>query len=288
MGAGPPGSHNDMDALRSHPFFASINWATLWTDQVPPLESGLVKKEIHTLHGRPETQDWEDVGAAWDELVDENGDGDGVSWASDAEGGSLLLPPGAHASNAYVAPDDAISVGPRGEQRTYGAEGHQPSGPADSRQDRTGLADQSLTVQFLGVPHAGEQLELESEQPDAVEVGLPVDGSMSIPAAVQAQPIDVPQATIADSHSVSAGSGSSSSEGSPVGRLDASMAEASLNRGRPRAQTPIQNNYGSGNSEWYVNCDSSPFRWCVADSVVASGKSSSSRMKMSSFTPSLK
>ncbi|EMD33614.1 hypothetical protein CERSUDRAFT_56613, partial [Gelatoporia subvermispora B] len=37
LGAGPPGSPNDMQALRAHPFFASIKWGALWTDPVPPL-----------------------------------------------------------------------------------------------------------------------------------------------------------------------------------------------------------------------------------------------------------
>ncbi|KAF9467270.1 kinase-like domain-containing protein, partial [Collybia nuda] len=38
LGVGSPGSDNAMLALRSHSFFSSINWETLWTDPPPPLE----------------------------------------------------------------------------------------------------------------------------------------------------------------------------------------------------------------------------------------------------------
>lgn len=53
-----------MAALRSHPFFASINWETLWSEPAPPLEPGLVRREDLGSERK-----WEDVGAAWDALV---------------------------------------------------------------------------------------------------------------------------------------------------------------------------------------------------------------------------
>jgi 3-phosphoinositide dependent protein kinase-1 len=87
LGAAPSHSKNDMHALRSHPFFASVNWKTLWTDPAPPLEAGLVKKEHHPLtNGK--RQNWDDIGAAWDELVESSDHGQGsdeIEWASDAE-----------------------------------------------------------------------------------------------------------------------------------------------------------------------------------------------------------
>ena len=64
LGAGEPGSSNDMKALKAHPFFASIDWTTLWTVAAPTLESGLVKKEP-----KPANNNWDDVGYNWDHVV---------------------------------------------------------------------------------------------------------------------------------------------------------------------------------------------------------------------------
>ncbi|KAK0504969.1 kinase-like protein [Armillaria luteobubalina] len=83
LGAGMEGADNDMRALYSHPFFASINWKTLWTDPGPSLESGLVKKEHPLSQG--EDKNWEDVGASWDEIATGSNE-DGIPWA--LEGGA--------------------------------------------------------------------------------------------------------------------------------------------------------------------------------------------------------
>ncbi|KAJ7078895.1 kinase-like protein [Mycena belliarum] len=83
LGAGPPGSPNDTNALKAHPFFSSIVWTSLWTEAAPPVEAGLVKKEHPLAQG--EDRNWEDVGATWDEMVG-NDDSDGIDWSSDAEG----------------------------------------------------------------------------------------------------------------------------------------------------------------------------------------------------------
>ncbi|KAK0437517.1 kinase-like protein [Armillaria borealis] len=88
LGAGMEGADNDMKALYSHSFFASINWKTLWTDPAPSLESGLVKKEHPLSQG--EDKNWEDVGASWDEIAIGSKE-DGIPWAP--EGGvSPILP----------------------------------------------------------------------------------------------------------------------------------------------------------------------------------------------------
>ncbi|KAJ7180864.1 kinase-like domain-containing protein [Mycena filopes] len=82
LGAGPPDSPNSPSALRSHPFFASIvDWTSLWSDPAPPLEAGLVKRDVDANAERR----WDDIGAAWDELVgsDEESD-DEIEWAADA------------------------------------------------------------------------------------------------------------------------------------------------------------------------------------------------------------
>ncbi|KAK0476617.1 kinase-like protein [Armillaria novae-zelandiae] len=82
LGAGLEGADNDMKALYSHPFFASINWKTLWTGPAPSLESGLVKKEHPLSQGKD--KNWEDVGASWDEIAIGSNE-DGIPWA--LEGG---------------------------------------------------------------------------------------------------------------------------------------------------------------------------------------------------------
>ncbi|KAG8957049.1 pkb-activating kinase-like protein [Tulasnella sp. 419] len=58
--------------IKVHPFFATINWATLWTEPAPPLEHGMVRNPA--LDQPPSLQDHNhddeyDVGAQWDALV---------------------------------------------------------------------------------------------------------------------------------------------------------------------------------------------------------------------------
>lgn len=95
LGAGAPGSDNDMNALRSHPFFSSINWDTLWTDPVPPLESGLVKREF--IPSPSQEIIWDEVGGAWDD-ANSDYDSDGIPWSRDTnhEEGSTASPVAQH------------------------------------------------------------------------------------------------------------------------------------------------------------------------------------------------
>lgn len=121
-----------MEALRSHPFFASIRWETLWDDPAPLLETGLVRRESAPV------DEWDDVGAAWDELVsgpdgseDEDEDNmtvegphphgiayarsrapgdDGIEWAPDAP--AYISPPA-------IPPEE---IGPHGEMPDYARE----------------------------------------------------------------------------------------------------------------------------------------------------------------------
>ncbi|KAF7347173.1 Protein kinase domain-containing protein [Mycena venus] len=78
LGAEHEGSENDRSGLKSHPFFAWIAWKSLWDDVAPPIQAGLVKNDQPLVEG--EDQDWEDLGAEWDDEEDS----DGLSWASDA------------------------------------------------------------------------------------------------------------------------------------------------------------------------------------------------------------
>lgn len=119
-----------MDELRAHPFFASIRWDSLWDDPAPPLETGLVRREPVPA------DEWDDVGATWDELVggpdasddedEDNGSSegphthahvrlrapgdDGIEWATDAQ---------AYVSPPAIPPEE---IGPHGEMPDYARE----------------------------------------------------------------------------------------------------------------------------------------------------------------------
>ncbi|KAI0769612.1 kinase-like protein [Trametes elegans] len=217
LGAGPPGSPYDMHALRSHPFFASINWRTLWTDPAPPLEAGLVKKEPIPSPAN----------SAWDALVNsdnyenaiDDDEDDEVSWASDGEGAQPNS--GATQPNGHHAEPE----GPLGEKRPSLLP---PLPLANVEEERSGSSD---GVRFIAPPKS-DSADAEDEGRDTVNDDLETFGLSRSP------PIDVPRVPGPGSHST--GSMTSSSDGSPVDKLAAAMDEAA--RGRNRAQTPIQGN----------------------------------------------
>jgi 3-phosphoinositide dependent protein kinase-1 len=101
-----------MNALRSHPFFFGIDWKTLWTAPVPPLEPGLVKKD--QKEGRASGQ-WDDMGAVWDELVDSGRDEDEISWASDEDRGEEVKFGAVEENGNVNGVPYAGEVGPKGE-----------------------------------------------------------------------------------------------------------------------------------------------------------------------------
>jgi len=80
LGAGELGAINDIKALKAHPFFASIEWSTLWTINAPPLESGLVKREP-----KPANSSWDDVEYNWDHVVAFPRSHDEIPWAGEDE-----------------------------------------------------------------------------------------------------------------------------------------------------------------------------------------------------------
>ena len=80
LGVGELGTSNDMKALKAHPFFAPIDWATLWNTAAPTLESGLVKKEP-----KPANHNWEDVGYNWDHVVTFPRSHDEIPWAGEED-----------------------------------------------------------------------------------------------------------------------------------------------------------------------------------------------------------
>ncbi|KAH9961494.1 kinase-like domain-containing protein [Russula dissimulans] len=130
LGAGLPEGSHSMEALRSHPFFATIRWDTLWDDPPPPLETGLVRREPAPV------DEWDDVGATWDELIsgpdgseDEDEDDESIE-GSHPNGNShthpRLRPPGDDgiewAPDAQVFVSPAIppeEIGPHGEMPDY-------------------------------------------------------------------------------------------------------------------------------------------------------------------------
>jgi 3-phosphoinositide dependent protein kinase-1 len=146
-----------------------------------------VKRE-HPLMGQE--QNWDDVGAAWDDIAesDGEGDGDGIRWADDAEG------------PAYIV-------------RHHGYRGMQ--GPMD------------------------EMREEHAEEDSETVMGHDSPASLTVTAVGDPEPIDVPDLP------VETGSPTSSSDGSPVEKLGAALEAMRMDRGRARAQTPIQ-----GNVDW--------------------------------------
>lgn len=264
MGAGEPGSQIDMKALRAHPFFSTVNWATLWTDPAPPLQVGLYKKEQPPPGpGRTSLGNWEDVGATWDEMVEaEDEDGDEISWASDGEGqfqfGAGNRPGGPPVIATTNGHSHAEEVGPMGEIRPYAfpssATPHEQASQKDIPPHVNGSAPQVTphaqhapqngangVVRFAGATIGDAETDIEEDR-DTVPPNLD-----DLPDSVRTQPIDVPIRGKRDS--ISTGSATSSSDGSPVEKLGVALEAVGLNRGRNRAQTPIQLN-SRPDDEW--------------------------------------
>lgn len=142
-----------MHALRSHPFFNSVKWDTLWTDTPPTLAAGLLKKDQSGASAAYERQ-WNDVGAAWDQLVGNSDDReDDIEWASDAQRpvlGNKLY------SNGRDANGKDVAIGPMGETRSVGVEKDMiPSRsadenlPAKSTESRSSSSEENCLVEKL-------------------------------------------------------------------------------------------------------------------------------------------
>lgn len=134
LGAGEPGSSNDMKALKSHPYFAPIEWTALWTNTAPILESGLVKKVP-----KPANHDWDDVGYNWDHVVTFPRSHDEIPWAGE-EGEELdqRTEHGYHSSSSVAleeeteeegSPDMSGDIEEKGETETVHHCGQQLAAP---------------------------------------------------------------------------------------------------------------------------------------------------------------
>lgn len=102
LGVGSQGSDNDIQTLKDHLFFKSINWDKIWVSPPPPLEAGSFKKE-HTLPPG-NAQIWDDVEAAWDDIMAE----DEMAWASDAEDDAYMIPSNGYIPNVTTAKDNEL------------------------------------------------------------------------------------------------------------------------------------------------------------------------------------
>ena len=105
LGAGEPGSSKDIKALKAHPFFAPIDWASLWTTTAPTLESGLVKKEP-----KPANNHWGEVEYDWDHVVSFPRSHDEIPWAGEADGEELDQTTEHDGSNSSVAVEEDTEV----------------------------------------------------------------------------------------------------------------------------------------------------------------------------------
>jgi 3-phosphoinositide dependent protein kinase-1 len=116
LGAGAPHDAHSMQALRAHPFLASINWKTLWTDPAPPLQPGLVRKEPAVRQAQARHAD---IGALWDSLVEgeQDKEDDGLSWAPDAEAPPYFF--GRRAGYKARLPEAGSEEGPTDEGPQY-------------------------------------------------------------------------------------------------------------------------------------------------------------------------
>jgi len=137
LGARESGSSNDIKALKAHPFFASIDWSTLWSITAPVLESGLVKKEP-----KPANNNWDDVEYNWDHVVAFPRSPDEIPWAGEEDEEELdrRTEHGYNSSSSLALEEEmeeedssntsSGSTEERGDTETVHAHSQQPAVPA--------------------------------------------------------------------------------------------------------------------------------------------------------------
>jgi 3-phosphoinositide dependent protein kinase-1 len=204
-----------MHQLRSHPFFASINWETLWTDPAPPLEPGLVKRE-HPLASRGD-HDWEDVGSAWDDLVAGKGhSSDEVGWASDGEGSEFQIAKHTgHGNGLHVE-----EVGPLGENRRRCLLGTENRHPVQESATITGKSIETVTTGPIDSRTVG---------PESPSTGSPSSSSEGSPVEKRAVQLESTNHPLPE-HSF------------PEIPAKLSQSQLDKERGRNRTMTPVQGN----------------------------------------------
>ncbi|KAH0827309.1 kinase-like protein [Lanmaoa asiatica] len=242
--------------LRAHPFLASINWNTLWTDPPPPLEHGLVRKELLDGAGLlgvdGEDVRWNDVGAKWDALVgvgddvaaDETDgtlvdcsrvaaahegrppvDDDGLEWAEHAHGPEFERYKLRDTPTFKRASRIVEEVGPTGELPDYTLT------TANGAHVESSPSQENANVD--GTDEAAKEAEKESPSYTIIPQTSTLS-STTIPIPIPSTP----------QNGNAPGSGTSSSDGSMVDKSNVAVAIAAveLERGRNRALTPVQGN----------------------------------------------
>lgn len=250
LGAGGSDPAHSYAALRAHPFFASVSWDTLWTDLAPALEAGLVKKELmaNEAEGR-----WDDVGEAWDRLVEGNTDAgagggdDDIRWEEDGDGTEFPR---------FVVQDAYVEEGPMREIPDYLAWRSRTDGRGmpgleeDVEETQTVLGERDASSSPVQTPPPLPQVEPAPDLPSEITPLPPAIVPTAIPIPITGEN--------------RAGSGSSSSSGSPVDRVVSDLdkmrissevetkLKPSLSRGRNPAQTPVQGNGPCSDAGWCV------------------------------------
>jgi 3-phosphoinositide dependent protein kinase-1 len=242
--------------LRAHPFLASINWNTLWTDPAPPLEPGLVKKEpTGLLDVDGEDARWVDVGAKWDALVgtedldagETDGtmvrpsrgvavheghppvDGEGIGWAEDAYGPEFERYKLKDTSTFKRASRISEEVGPMGELPDYTLTTANGSAHVESSPSTESANANEINGMAMVAKEAVRESPLNTTIPPTSTLS---SAYITIPTPSTPQSANAP------------GSGTSSSDGSLVDKSSvmAVISVQELERGRNRALTPVQGN----------------------------------------------
>jgi len=151
LGAGEPGTSNDINALKAHLFFASIEWLTLWTVTAPALESGLMKKEP-----KPANNNWDDVEYNWDHVVAFPRSHDEIPWAGEEDEEGL-------------------------DQRTEHGDNSSSSAALEEETEEEGSSNTSGETEERG--------ETETVHPLGQELAAPVVAPASKPIAMPAPPM---------------------------------------------------------------------------------------------------
>ncbi|KAH9967666.1 kinase-like domain-containing protein [Lactifluus volemus] len=227
MGAGPSDSAFSMEALRAHPFFASIHWDTLWDDPAPPLETGLVRREAAPV------DEWDDVGATWDELVS----GPDGSEAEDEEVGAW---------RNYIRIHTVMSTDmcAYGRQETMGSNGRLTRRHSCRRR----LYHPKRSVRMARFRIMRPRLSI-GRRVDAAEDASGSRDRWCSEVPGTSAPLPIPRNVIRESYATS------SSDGSPVEKLGAALEAIGIHRGRlrTRSPTPARGAQGSVESpDWYA------------------------------------
>jgi 3-phosphoinositide dependent protein kinase-1 len=219
-----------MKALKEHVFFKDISWETLWTLPAPPLEPGLVKKMDPPVTGRD--NNWEDVGATWDDMVgnDSTSSLDEIEWAPDADQSMVIRQSRLNGYRSSTIPSPVVEteLSPEGRSDVLRQIHELPSQVLED--DSETIIDGKLSPERMRTVSLSEPMDVPNLRP--------------------------PNANTERRGSMSTGSPTSSSDGGTLEGLNEQMQALELERGRSRAETPVQGNGPVLELNWYVSSTS--------------------------------